>query len=142
MPSGGYRKPANPAPVSLPQSGRRTDGGAADKQPIRTPTGGGYGEAKALTEQQQAAPMAAGGPGPMGKGRPGGGGAAPPPQQGGAFGPTQRPNEPNDAGAQGQPMNPVAQNPQAFMRVLYSQFQHPAIERLVDFSARRDKPRP
>jgi len=59
---GGYRKPARPAAVSAPQSGARTDGGPADKQPIRTPTGGAYGEAKALTEQQQGAPLAAGGP--------------------------------------------------------------------------------
>lgn len=38
-------------------------------------------------------------------------------------------------------MNPMAQNPQAFMRVLYSQFQHPAIARLVDWSSKKGNPR-
>jgi hypothetical protein len=55
---GGYQAPANPAPVSGPgQLSQRTDGGPG-KQPIRTPTGGGYGEAQQLTGLQQAAPLA------------------------------------------------------------------------------------
>lgn len=55
MAKGGYRKPANPAPVSGPgKLSRRTDG----KQPIMETTGGKYGEAKQLREIQQSAPMA------------------------------------------------------------------------------------
>lgn len=57
MARGGYRQPNNPAPVSGPGSlSRRTDGG-----PIQAakyiPANGKYGEAKALTEMQSAAPM-------------------------------------------------------------------------------------
>jgi len=60
MPSGGARTPANPAPVSGPgQLSRRTDGGPGDqKQPIRVPTGGNYGDATQLMKMQQAAPLA------------------------------------------------------------------------------------
>lgn len=57
MPSGGYRKPSDPAPVSNPGSGRRTDGGPA--QAPRYMAGGQYGEGQALMGLQQAAPMAA-----------------------------------------------------------------------------------
>jgi hypothetical protein len=57
MAKGGYRKPANPAPVSGPGSlSRRTDGG-----PIQgakeIPGGGKYGERKALADIQSGAPM-------------------------------------------------------------------------------------
>jgi hypothetical protein len=57
MAKGGYRKPANPAPVSGPGAlSRRTDGG-----PIQgakeIPGGGKYGERKALAEMQSGAPM-------------------------------------------------------------------------------------
>lgn len=57
MARGGYRKPANPAPVSGPGSlSRRTDGGPVQAaQEIRT---GQYGESKAVNEMQAAAPMA------------------------------------------------------------------------------------
>lgn len=56
---GGYQAPANPAPVSGPGAlSKRTDGGPG-KQPIRTPTGGGYGEGQALTDLQRAEPLAA-----------------------------------------------------------------------------------
>lgn len=59
---GGYRQPANPAPVSGPGSlSERTDGGAIDgmQQPMQTYTGFEYGENKSLNEQQAGAPMAA-----------------------------------------------------------------------------------
>lgn len=57
MARGGYREPANPAPVSGPgKLSRRTDGG-----PIQgakeIPGGGKYGERKALAEMQSGAPM-------------------------------------------------------------------------------------
>jgi len=97
---GGYRQPARPAAVSNPQSGARTDGGAGSKsQPIRVPTGGAYGDAKALREQQQGAPLAVGGrddgsvaqvsaSGPGGDGGPG-----VPPIASDLFRPTERPGE-------------------------------------------------
>ena len=135
---GGYRQPANPAAVSNPQSGARTDGGAGSRsQPLRVPTGGVYGEAKALREQQQGAPMAAGASGaPSG---PGGGGAA---LLGGGlgegvFGPSTSPGQP---GPVADPNVMVAQNPEMFLRVLAAKFPHPAIRRLVDWSAAADNP--
>lgn len=58
MARGGYQKPSNPAPVSGPGAlSRRTDGGPT--QGVKKMTGGAYGEGTALTELQQAAPMAA-----------------------------------------------------------------------------------
>lgn len=61
MPSGGARTPNHPAPVSGPgQLSRRTDGGPGnDKQPIRVPTGGNYGDATQMQNLQQGAPLAA-----------------------------------------------------------------------------------
>ena len=61
MARGGYRQPNNPAPVSGPGAlSRRTDGGGpGNQQPVRTPTGGAYGEATELQGLQQAAPLAA-----------------------------------------------------------------------------------
>lgn len=57
MARGGYRKPANPAPVSGPGAlSRRTDGGPS--QPIREMAGGKYGERKETAELQASAPMA------------------------------------------------------------------------------------
>lgn len=61
---GGYRKPANPAPVSGPGAmSKRTDG-----QPARYVSGMDYGDGQELMTQQQAAPMSGGAPtggGPM-----------------------------------------------------------------------------
>lgn len=52
---GGYRKPANPAPVSGPgELSKRTDGA----QPAMEMTGGAYGENADLMALQTAAPMA------------------------------------------------------------------------------------
>lgn len=58
---GGQRTPSSPAPVSGPGAlSKRTDGGPSDqKQPVRVPTGGAYGDATALRQQQQGAPLAA-----------------------------------------------------------------------------------
>ena len=133
---GGYRQPRNPAAVSGPGAlSQRTDGGAGStKQPIRVPSGGRYGERKAATEQQAAAPMATGGPSvppPPSPGT-GAGGVASTPPASGAFGPTQFPTEPNDAGLDSPMSNPLAANPQALLRVMYARFPHPAIARLLD----------
>ena len=129
---GGLQQPKNPAPVSNPQSGARTDGGAGSKgQPVRVPTGGKYGEAKASAEQQGAAPMAAGGGGTVPAGGTGGGGQ-PPPVEGGVFGPTEQPNvNPGAGGDQNSPRQMAAQNPDQFLRVLYAQYPTAAIGALM-----------
>lgn len=60
MARGGYRQPGSPAPVSGPGAlSKRTDGGPGGKQPIRTPSGGAYGDRQALEQMQQAAPLSA-----------------------------------------------------------------------------------
>lgn len=96
MARGGYRKPANPAPVSGPgKLSRRTDGG-----PIQgakeIPGGGKYGERKELADLQAGASMQ-GNPVPSvpSPSVP----AAPPSQLTNLFAPTERPDEPITAGA-------------------------------------------
>jgi hypothetical protein len=78
---GGYRRPANPAPVSGPGAlSKRTDG----RQPTMELPNAKYGEAQAFREAQQAAPVSGGMPDLSG--------IVP-------FGaPTQRPEEPLTAG--------------------------------------------
>lgn len=93
---GGYRKPANPAPVSGPGSlSRRTDGGPA--QPLRDVTGLPYGQNQALNDEQAAAPLAQtpdlGAPSAVSPTQP----PVAPPTPFGA--PTQRPDEPVTAGS-------------------------------------------
>jgi hypothetical protein len=95
MARGGYRQPGNPAPVSGPGAlSKRTDGGPG--QPVRTPSGGKYGERQALEQMQQAAPVSA---------SPGGDMGAPQPAQDVTAGlvgfdaPTQEPGTPVTAGA-------------------------------------------
>lgn len=57
MPSGGYRKPANPAPVSGPGAlSQRTDGGPT--QPARYISGLPYGQGQTTMAQQTSAPLA------------------------------------------------------------------------------------
>lgn len=95
MASGGYRQPSSPAPVSGPGAlSKRTDGGPG-KQPIRTPSGGAYGDRQSLEQMQQAAPLAA---------SPGGDVGAPQaaPVDANVIGfdqPTQQPDTPVTAGA-------------------------------------------
>lgn len=91
MPRGGYQRPSNPAPVSNPGSGRRTDGGPT--QAGRYIAGGQYGEGRQLMGLQQAAPMAAASPLPsMSKTATGLSPIVP------LTAPTQRPEEPLTAG--------------------------------------------
>lgn len=55
---GGYRRPANPAPVAGPGNlSRRTDGGPADRQPLRNLPDAGYGEQQQYQSIQQGAPI-------------------------------------------------------------------------------------
>lgn len=86
---GGYRKPANPAPVSGPGAlSQRTDGGPADTQGAKYVSGLSYGEGQALMETQRSAPMAASpAPAPM------------PENLVPLNAPSQRPSEPVTAGA-------------------------------------------
>ena len=124
---GGYRKPANPAAVSPPRSGLRTDGGAGDKQPIRTPTGGTFGEASALESQQQGAPLEAGGPSAATPGGvPSAEGAAAPPVD--IFAPTERPNDPIPANV---PSIPDVPSADLTLRQLVSQYPSPWMMRLL-----------
>lgn len=115
---GGYRAPANPAPVSGPGAlSQRTDG----RQPVVVPTGGAYGAATDLRAQQQSAPVPQQGPPQMPQGGPVG-----PPMDPQAladpFRGTERPNEPGTAGV---PIGPgpsgfpqmVADDPDALIRV-------------------------
>lgn len=122
-------QPKNPAPVSGPgKLSQRTDGGpGSGSQPIRVPTGGDYGAAKASEDQQRSAPLSAGGA-PTG-----GGGVTPisPPSPDGVFGPTQRPGESPLAGITPGGDNPIAQDVDGYLRVLYSKFPHPAIHQLI-----------
>lgn len=93
MPSGGYRRPAHPAPVSGPGAlSKRTDG----KQPMMSLPDAKYGEQQAFQNAQQAAPMSESA---------GGMGAAGAPSQGPDLSslipmgaPTQNPGEPITAG--------------------------------------------
>lgn len=95
MARGGYQKPSNPAPVSGPGAlSRRTDGGPT--QGVKKMSGGGYGERTALTELQQAAPMAAS-PQPR-ISTAGLGAAATLPPLVPLTAPTQRPDEPMSSG--------------------------------------------
>lgn len=85
--AGGYQRPSNPSPVALPGAlSKRTDGGPADKQPMRSLPNPAYGEGKEFMEIQRGASMA-GMPSP----------SAPPPS--GFFDETSRPDEPVTAGA-------------------------------------------
>lgn len=87
---GGYRKPANPAPVSGPgKLSRRTDGA----QPKMNMTGGKYGEATQLNELQSGAPMAQAPSGAEMQAN-----APSMPAITPLFDPTQRPEEPITAG--------------------------------------------
>jgi hypothetical protein len=90
---GGYRRPANPAPVSGPGAhSRRTDG----KQPIMDMPDAAYGENANFTSLQQASPLPqASLSGPMGGPMP----AGPGPQLVGLGAPTQEPNVPVTNGA-------------------------------------------
>jgi hypothetical protein len=90
MARGGYRKPANPAPVSGPGAlSRRTDGGPGSKQAMKEIRTGKYGESKEIAEQQAGAPMA-GSPAPAPR-------VTIPTNQSAPtelFAPTERPDEP------------------------------------------------
>lgn len=126
-------KPKNPAPVSGPGAlSRRTDGGpGSQSQPLRVPTGGGYGEAQALENQQKAAPLATA----PSSGSP----AQTPPVSGGApapidvFAPTNRPNEPGMLGAAGAPLQAdyTQDDAQTLLKILYSKYPHPQLLRMI-----------
>lgn len=102
MPSGGYRKPNDPAPVSGPGAqSRRTDGGPG--QPARYMSGGDYGEGQEMMDLQQGAPMS------NASGQTQRSAAAatgrPMRQTPDLFGPTERPDEPL---TEGSPVGPGA----------------------------------
>ena len=128
---GGPRQPRNPAPVSTPGSGARTDGGAGSaSQPLRVPSGGAYGERKAAIEQQQGAPLPdeGGAPSPSGGGGVPAGGAGSP-MAPGMFDSTNRPGESLTAGAVTPGQN--ALDPDALLRLLYAKRPSPYLARLL-----------
>jgi hypothetical protein len=95
---GGYRRPANPAPVSGPGAmSQRTDG-----QPARYMSGGQYGEGQELMEMQTSAPMSESRtnvpPVRPSKGRGRGNAAGGSAGLTGLFAPSERPDEPITAG--------------------------------------------
>lgn len=95
MARGGYRQPGNPAPVSGPGAlSKRTDGGPG--QPVRTPSGGAYGDRQALDQMQQAAPLSASPGGDVGSPQPAADVSA---NVVGLDAPTQMPDTPVTAGA-------------------------------------------
>lgn len=128
MPRGGYRKPNNPAAVSGPGAlSRRTDGGPTQgAMPI--PSGGQYGERKALQELQTSAKMA--------------GNATPQRKVTGLFEPTQRPDEPVTAGAPvgpgsnyiNQPFDQMitSEDPNIVIRAAYMAFPNESLRRVVE----------
>ena len=94
---GGYRRPAHPAPVSGPGAlSKRTDG----RQPVRELPGAKYGENAAFMQAQQSAPMS----GDIGSSLSSGGPVAPDTSHLVPLNaPTQRPDEPIQAGMSGGP---------------------------------------
>lgn len=126
---GGYRQPSKPAAVATPQGGQRTDGGpGSEKQPLRRIPGMAYGEQKALTQQQQAAPLA------------GGGQSIPMPQQQAprpdVFAATERPMEPITQGAAfgpgSGPADQLEDDTDIILAALYSVNPHPVIAELIN----------
>ena len=96
MPSGGYRQPNNPAPVSGPgMLSKRTDGGAIDgmTQPVKDYTGGEYGNNKAMRDQQEGADIYASPSTPM-------------PSVTSLTAPTEFPEQPDSHGASWDPNTP------------------------------------
>ena len=130
MARGGARTPARPAAVSGPGAhSQRTDGGPADRKlgtANLAENGGSYGERKAIEEQAASAPVATGGA--SGGGVPSGPVGAGAPQ--GAFGPTERPNEPITAGTF-QPPGEDADT-ELMLRAIYAQFPSPYLGRLLN----------
>ena len=116
---GGYRQPAEPAPVATPNR-NRTDGGAGSKtQPLRRLPNADYGANKAFVEQQQASPL--------------------PSQQGivtpNIFAPTERPTEPITEGV---PVGPgsngvrMTDNVDMMLQAMYEINPSPVILELIN----------
>lgn len=129
---GGYQQPSSPAAVSGPGAlSARTDGGPT--QPVRVPTGGRYGEATALREQQQAAPL------PQASGPATGGGAGVsvnPRAMQDPFRTTERPGEPGTAGV---PIGPggsggrmVGENPDMLIAAFHERLTRAGLTAAAD----------
>lgn len=125
---GGSRTPSRPAAVSPPGSGRRTDGGPGDTQPIRLPSGGEHGERQQLEAQQRGAPLREGGGGVSGTvpSTPSTGPInvhAPNP-----FRPTERPRESPDHGTLPPESTPDVHN---ILAAAFDAFPHPYLLSLL-----------
>ena len=120
------RPPSNPAVTSLPgAASSRTDGGPS--QPIRVASGQAYGQRQFQEAQQAAAPLPVGPPTDQPQG--------PPQPQGPTvadqlFAPTQRPNEPAQAGTQNRPI--MQNSPDMALQIMAAVYPHPDILRLLN----------
>lgn len=127
---GGYQRPSNGGGASAPGALSQR------KVPHLERSGLGYGENKAVNEQQQAAPLSpAGTPGA---------GAGPSPRRAlpigedGIFGGTDRPAEPMTAGVDwgegpGAPPGPILEEDHnMLLRAIVAQYPHPDIVRLLN----------
>lgn len=136
--NGGYRRPANPAPVSGPGAlSQRTDGGPGAKAAAVKLPDAGYGEQKQFQEIQRGAPIAKGGAADPTAGAPQAPVSVPPP---GLGDPSMRPEQPVTAGANagagpgqdvlglGDPSNQAAENIQYMLRYL------PTLQYMVDMT--------
>ncbi len=117
---GGYRKPSKPAAVSGPGAlSKRTDG----KQPVVRMPDVAHGEQKALTEQQQAAPL-------------GGAPNAAAGQAANIFAPTNRPGEPLTEGAPIGPgrgsVNQLQNDKNVLLQAMDAINPHPLIAELIN----------
>lgn len=125
---GGYQRPSDGGGASAPGSLSRR------KVPHLERSGLPYGENKAVSEQQSAAPMSP-------QGAPGGGGASPRPaaQRGpnGVFGPSERPNEPLTAGVdfgagRGAATPMLPDDPDLLLKALVHHDAHPDLVALMN----------
>lgn len=122
--------PKKPAAVSGPGAlARRTDGGpGSSEQPLRVPSGGGYGERQASEAQQRGAPLAVAGAAPAG----GGGAPISLPSPDGVFGPTEQPNVPLAQGIR--PTGQIGEqgmDAQTILELLFEKFPSPYLARMM-----------
>ena len=116
---GGYRQPAEPAPVATPDR-NRTDGGAGSKtQPLRRMPDVAYGEQQDLMQQQQVAPL------PVANQV-----VAP-----NIFAPTERPGEPGTQGVpigQGTGPTKIQDNTDTILQAIYEVNPSPVILEIIN----------
>ena len=122
------RPPANPAPQhNLPGAlAKRSDGGPSTQLPFNAV---GHGDRQDFEAFQAASGSPPGGAaGPSGAASPPGGPAGMPPELSDVFAPAQQGDRP--ASTRTPPAN-IPDDPDMLLRVMYSQFPHPDLLRLI-----------